>query len=107
MDSILDSHFWPKQSWKFFPRFLRSDFIHWVIVLPIILFRASPIPMGCSPVFFFSIRTHLDLRERGFRAFSGLIFEMSWRLFVHEDWFPVNYLAVDCSFFIFYFRCGV
>ena len=23
---------------------------------------------------------------------------MSWRLFVHEDWFPVNYLAVVVLF---------
>ena len=44
-------HFWPKQSWKLFTRFLRSDFIHWVIVLPIILLRTSPIPMGCTPEF--------------------------------------------------------
>ena len=52
-------HFWPKQSWKFFPRFLRSDFIHWVIVLPIILLRTSPIPMGRTPGFLSSsIRRH-------------------------------------------------
>ena len=44
-------HFWPKQSWKFFPILLRSDFIHWVIVLPIILLRDSPIPMGRTPGF--------------------------------------------------------
>ena len=44
-------HFWPKQSWKNFPRFLVSDFIHWVIVLPIILLRTSPIPMCRTPVF--------------------------------------------------------
>ena len=34
-------HFWPKQSWKFFPRFLRFDFIHWVIGLSIIFLRTS------------------------------------------------------------------
>ena len=38
-------HFWPKQSWKF----LRSAFIHWVIVLPIIRLRTSPIPMILNP----------------------------------------------------------
>ena len=57
-------HFWPKQSWKFFPTFLRSAFIHWVIVLPIIRLRTSPIPMILTPEFL-----------------SGGI-RMSWRLFV-------------------------
>ena len=44
-------HFWPKQRWNFSTRFLRSDFLHWVIVLPIILLRTSPIPMGRTPGF--------------------------------------------------------
>ena len=116
----------PVRSWSFFPRCLRSDFIHWVIVLPIMILRTSPIAMGrpldfcpevsgnksCTPLGFrgeelylllyriaeklyckaqwmsgsselisFSVRTHLDLRELGFRAFSWLNFKLSWRLF--------------------------
>ena len=41
----------PLQSWSFCPRFLGSDFIHWVIVLPIIILRTSPIAMGRTPGF--------------------------------------------------------
>ena len=50
--AYLIPRFWPKQSWKNFPRFLRSEFIHWVIVLPIILLRTSHITMGRIPGFF-------------------------------------------------------
>ena len=118
MDNTFNS---PLQSWNFFPRFLRSDFIHWVIVLPIIILRTSPTAMGRTPgllsrgirqqgfhgkelylllyriaeklyckapwmsgsseLISFSVRTHLDLRDLGFRAFSGLNFKLSCRLF--------------------------
>ena len=52
-------HFWPKQNWQLFPSFLRSDFIHWVIVFSSILLRTSPIPMGRTPDFLSTgIRRH-------------------------------------------------
>ena len=61
-------HFWPKQSWKFFPRFLRSDFIHWVIFVPIILLRTSPIPMAGTPGFL----------SRGIRRHELYAVRFSW-----------------------------
>ena len=57
--AYLIPHFWTKQGWKFFPRFLRSVFIQWVIVLPSILLRTSTIPMRRTPGFLFrGIRGH-------------------------------------------------
>ena len=61
-------HFWPKQSWKFLPRLLRSDFLHCVIFLPIILLRTSPIPMG---------HTHGFL-SRGIRRHELYAIRFSW-----------------------------
>ena len=61
-------HFWPRQSWKFFPRFLRSHFIHWVIVFPIMLLKTSPIPMGRTPGFL----------SRGIRRHELYAVRFSW-----------------------------
>ena len=52
-------HIWPKQCLKVFPRFLRSDFLHWVIDLAIIRLRNSPISIGRTPEFWSrGIRRH-------------------------------------------------